>query len=255
MKEIIKKILRESLICEKTMDKSLVFSDLYQYKYNGFYSNFNENELLNIIKFLNAVIARTNSGLGVGIGKETLNKLFFNTPLEFRNYYQQKPTPNLWRGDTIYPCESKYEDDFYLQSYSTKSTASFFGDVIWPSTMINTYGGSFSTIKFNKSLKSSDYWYLKAVYFYILSKENSQYSKLFSLDEFYPIYYTLMGKGIIGRKYKNWLLKYLKTNGLDFNRDEYRYDNEIEIGDDEGEVMFFNVEYNCEKLKNILKNT
>jgi hypothetical protein len=149
----------------------------------------------------------------------------------------------------VYPCESKYDYDFYLQSYSTKSTASFFGDVTWSSTMIKSYGGSFSTIKFNKLLKASDYWFLKAAYFYILSKEKSSYSTLFSLDEFYPVYYTLIGKGVIGRKYKNWLVKYLKSNGLDFNRDEYKYDNELEIGDDEGEVMFFNVKYNCENKK------
>lgn len=245
MKELIKIKLRESLLYEKIKDENIIFSDIFKYKYNGFYSRFNEVEILSIIEFLKGVIIRTNSGLGVGIGKERLNKLFFNTPLEFRKFYEQKPTPNLWRGDTVNPCESKYDYDYFLQSYSNESTASFFGEVTWPSTIIKSYGGSFSTLKFNKLLKNSDYWYLKSTYFYILSKESSNYSKLFSLEEFYPIYYVLMGKGIIGRKYKNWLIKFLKSKNIDFYRDEYRYDNDLEVGDDEGEVMFFNVEYNC----------
>lgn len=244
MKGYIKRLLREGL---KTED--VVFLDITKYKYNGFFSRFNEAELLSIIEFLNGVIRRTNSGLGVGIGKDVLNRLFFNTPDEFRVRYSARPSVSLWRGDSVHPCDdSKYNEyDYTMQSYSNKSTASFFGDTIWSANIIDSYGGSFSTLKFNKDLSVRDYWYLRSSYFYILTKDSSNYSKLFSLEEFYPIYYALKGNGIIGRKYQNWLLRYLKKNDINFNMDERRYDNELEIGDDEGEVMFFNVKYKCDK--------
>jgi hypothetical protein len=232
-----------------------IFKDIFSYKYNGFYSVFNESDLQSIIDFLLGVMLRTNSGLGEGIGKKTLRNLFFKTPQSFRELYEVKPSRNLWRGDTIFPTKKNRKSDFYLQSYSNKSTASFFGNVIWSSTAIESYGGSFSASKYNDTLKSTDYWFLKAATFYLMSKKNKEmYSELFTMQQFFSIFYILNGKGLIGRKYQNWLnKKWLRGKGINFNVDEYEYGNEIEIGDDEGEVMFFDVIYNYPLLKSIEK--
>jgi hypothetical protein len=39
------------------------------------------------------------------------------------------------------------------------------------------------------------------------------------------------------------VFKYINTKGIH----PYRLRETLEIGDDEGEVMFFNVEYDCDK--------
>jgi GNAT superfamily N-acetyltransferase len=226
-----------------------IFKDIYRYKYDGFFSNFNESELQSITDFLFGVMRRTDSGLSEGISKKTLRNLFFNTPQSFRELYEVKPNKNLWRGDVSLPRKKDSKTNYYLQSYSTKSMASFFGNEIWCSTAIASYNGSFSTLKYNANLKQSDYWFLKAMTFYLLSKkDNKQYSELFNMQQFFSIFYTLNGKGLLGRKHENWLKKKLLSKGLDFSEDKYKYGDEIEIGDDEGEVMFFDVTYNYNKL-------
>lgn len=229
-----------------------------QITYNGFFSQYNYEELLSIIDFLKAVKRRTESGIGVGIDKKTLRDLFFNTPESFKKEFEEKPNKELWRGQDYYPCEYEDGDDFYLQSFSNKSTASFFGDKIFSSEAILKYGGSFSTKKIyeNKKIDYNDWLWLESqsFYFYNESKGNKNYSKHFTREEFYYLYSKI-------KEYENVyeiddsekeeienLLDDLKGKGINFSTDQWESDYNLDIADDESEVMFFDVEYDCELI-------
>ena len=235
---------------------------MYRYSYNGFYKQFSEDEMFKIIDFIENVNLRTNSGTGTNISKNTVRNSFFECPEAFRKITEMAPNDNLWRGDQDSPCSSigmKYHLEFgrLMQSFSTKGTAEFFGHVVFPSKTIKQYGGSFSTEKFNKINKLTDDWFLSAAAFYFKTKEDGlKYNELFTLSQFFAVYYALNGKGVIGRKYGNWLKKYLlKTYNLDYDRDNYKYDTDMRVGDDEGEVMFFDVDYDCDLMNKFIENS
>jgi hypothetical protein len=234
-----------TIVNEAKKIESDVFNELSKYKYNGLFSEFTQNDLKNIIEFLNAVTIRTYSGTGENISKKTLRDKFFKTPENFRILFEQKPTSKLWRGDQFHPCDEKYpynlEQDYYLQSFTNKETASFFGEVLINNKEIKEYKGSFSTTIFNKKCSYKDILYLNS---YILYNEYIAYPKLFKYEDFYVIYTVLLGYGTLGRKYKNYLNKFINKNNINFYSHD-TYMNKIEILDDENEIMFFDVLYKC----------
>ena len=243
----IRELIRESV--REYLDEKSLFTEIFSEnnKYKGIFKKFSNVELENIIEFLKGVIIRTNSGLNENIGKITLRNLFFKTPEEFRNYFKETPNSRLWRGDDELPCDDEdYEKyDFFLQSFSNKNTANFFGDIIWPSTDIYSYGGSFSTVKFNRTIKRSDIMFLNSFLFY---NEYDMFSEVFTREEFFVIYNILTQRSLFSRKYKNKLKNFFSKNNNDFLmafNNVFNY--ELGIGDDEGEVMFFDVVYKCKK--------
>jgi hypothetical protein len=164
----------------------------------------------------------------------------------FRKKFEQIPTNKLWRGDALHHCESEkyYEYDYYLQSYSNKDMASFFGDILINSKSIKDYGGSFSTTLFNKFVSKTDELYLNAFIFYI---NYPQYSKLFDFNLFYKLYIIISGYGALGKKYKNAVVKIFRNMNLEFYYHKSHID-EIIIADDENEIMFFDVIYKCNNI-------
>jgi len=221
----------------------------------SFYAQFNDNEIMTIIEFLLGVYHRQNSGTGEGIGKQTLRNLFFKTPEAFRTKYDLQPSGKSWRGDVDNPCTyTDYSDnEFYLQSFGNQNAAKFFGSVIYPATTIKSYGGCFATPMWGKLMTRNDDFYIIACDFYFESIKNGyEYKNFFTREEFVSAFYILRGYGVAGRKYKNVLLKFLKENNMNFVRD-YDYISRVEegslVGDDENEIFYFDVIYDCEKMK------
>lgn len=138
------------------------------------------NEYNSVIKFLDEVSIRVNSGTGEATGKPRVNRLFFATPPAFQKMFSVKPSKFMWRGDDFHPCDEEYDNEdeyaYAMQSFSIHKNVGF-GSIEFPATKIKSYGGSFSI----------------------------------------PLF-----------------LEYNRTFNTDF-------------GDDEGEVMFFNVTYQCNK--------
>jgi hypothetical protein len=241
MKDLNEIILKE---VKKTQEE--IINDINNTENKLFFLQYDENELKNIVNFLDSVMIRTNSGTGETISKKRVRNYFFLTPDSFRKRFEQNPSNLLWRGDVDHPCNDvDYMDyHYYLQSYSNKDTARFFGDTLISSKEILSYNGCFSTSLFNKIISYKDLLFLNSFIFY---NKYPEYKNQFEFKLFYKIYFILKGYGLLGKKYKIYFMKLLKKMDLNFYNQE-NYVDQIQIADDEGEVLFFDVVYKC-KIK------
>lgn len=153
---------------------------LNQEEVDNYLESLKGKEYESVIKFLDEVSIRVNSGTGEATGKPRVNRLFFATPPAFQKMFSVKPSKFMWRGDDFHPCDEERDNEdeygYAMQSFSIHKNGAF-GSIEFPATKIKSYGGSFSL----------------------------------------PLF-----------------LEYNRTFQTDF-------------GDDEGEVMFFNVTYQCNK--------
>lgn len=263
IREIIKNELTHSLLESGLRDQKKVelkeILNNSKYEYGGFFSLFNELELINILQFIKLATLRQNSGLGETVGKKTLRDSFFKTPQEFRKYFSVIPNNKLWRGDVDNPCLYDDQEDLYLQSFGNENIARFFGNVIYPATTIKQYGGSFSSTKFHNIITKKDLFYLSSVdLWFKLRKDYTEITKIFNHKNFYVGYVILKGYGVIGRKYRIALMSLLKdvNNNPYFIKDILSLQDIDEysmIGDDESEVFFFDVVYDCNLINDHIK--
>ena len=122
---------------EKVLDTEMI---------EQYYNSLNSDEIKSIKTFLKIVSIRQNSGSNVSIDRDEVRKSFFNTPIGFQKMYSVKPSKFYWRGDDVHPCDVNYESDpdyLKMQSFSNSKTYDF-GVIRFPSTRIDSYGGSFS---------------------------------------------------------------------------------------------------------------